>query len=282
MEDLTSGSGRNYYYQNNNEPKKEKKLIEVSSLRQLFVFLFGWLGIRVIAYLASFVISLFIKVPDKNVDLEAYTRIVNKLDPILEFSIYLLALVGVFAIVGIPALKRIFKDFKNGDKIVKGFIYGGILLGATIVYNMFISTFYPIKDNANEEAVNNVIINSPILSFFFVTLFAPIVEEFTYRLGLFGLCAKKNKYLGFILSSLIFGLIHSPFLSGAFLNMTHEELIIELLNLPAYMISGLILCLAYYNEESLVTSMTAHFTNNFVAFIMTFAASGAVQNVRIF
>ena len=67
------------------------------------------------------------------------------------------------------------------------------------------------QDNANEKAVNEIILNTPILSFLFVVIIGPLCEEITYRLGLCNFLTRKNKFLAVALSAIIFGLIHFNF-----------------------------------------------------------------------
>ena len=52
--------------------------------------------------------------------------------------------------------------------------------------------------------------------------------------------------------------------------MTEQELIDELIALPSYIISGVVMALAYTNEDSIATSIIAHMTNNFIAFVQAF------------
>ena len=59
---------------------------------------------------------------------------------------------------------------------------------------------------ANEETVQALLANEPVIAIIATTLFAPIVEEFIYR-KLLQDCF-KNKILFIITSGLIFGLIH--------------------------------------------------------------------------
>ena len=150
-------------------------------------------------------------------------------------------------------------------------MYGFILLGSSVIYNLIVLLIYPdFGSNANQNTVVEMIKMYPVLSFFSVALFAPIAEEITYRLGLAGTIAKKSKVLAIVVSSLLFGLIHSAFIDLSFLSMTKQEIINEAIALPSYIISGLVMGIAYIKEDSLAVSITAHMTNNFIAFIQSF------------
>ena len=150
-----------------------------------------------------------------------------------------------------------------------------ILNDEASIYNLIIQSFYPnLTENENQKAIESMISIYPVLSGIMIVVLAPVLEEITYRFGLFGIGYHKNKCIGFILSSLVFGLIHTNFFG-----VTEELLIIELLNFPSYVISGFILSYAFYKENSLVPSMTAHAINNLFAFLSSLTATGLVMYV---
>ena len=62
----------------------------------------------------------------------------------------------------------------------------------------------------------------------------------------------------------LFALIHF-----SFDNATAQEWVIELANLPSYMIAAAILCYAYDRNDSLATSIIAHIFNNAYSVLMT-------------
>lgn len=253
---------KNMFYYTNTEKNDDSKLTKGPLNKQAIVFLIGWLGINVIAYLVSFITSLFVEIPNPEIDKEAYNLVISKITGPMQFITYFITLVALLSVLGLPLLKRIFKDFTKLEKIGKGIVYGFIIIGVSMFYGMIAQKLFPnLTDNENEQAVTSMINSYPVLSAILSIIFAPICEEITYRFGLFGLGNRKSKYLGFFLSSVVFALIHANFFVDSV-----EKLLIELVNLPIYMLSGFILSYAFYKEESLVTSMTAHAVNNLIAF----------------
>ncbi len=244
-------------YQNQN-----KGVIEIPLIKNLLLFLVGWLGLSIFATIISLIITSIIDVNNAS---ESYTITLNC---IVNFGAYLLLFVTLFIIMGKELIKRVFKDYAKIKKILKGLMFGVIVLGAQLIYNLIIQTLFPnITSNNNQSNVVAMIHSQPIMMFISVVILAPICEEVTYRLGLFGAIYKKNRILAHILAALFFGLLHSIFLSSDVFTASGEEMLNELLNLPSYIIPGLIFSIAYENENSLATSITAHMVNNVVSYI---------------
>ena len=126
--------------------------------------------------------------------------------------------------------------------------------------------------NTNQSILIILIQKQPIITGITVVLLGPLLEELTYRYGLFELISRKNKTLAFILTSLIFGFIHFDFESCFYANNTFgfylEPFLIEILNIPSYILSGTVLCYAYYKEDNIATPFMAHVYNNALSFIL--------------
>lgn len=265
----------NYYATTEPEQKKKKRIVNSPVYQQLIVFLSGWLGLKLLANL----IVLIIKAVNPSFfDKEASGFAFN--EALLEFIIYGILFVTILVELGLPIIKRTLKDFAS-NKTLMGLLYGFGALFAQIAYNLIVSLFYKAETNANQSAVNSTVLAAPALAFFFVVIFAPVCEEATYRFGLVGILNRINKYFAIIGSALIFGLIHFDFNSVLEAIQTHEtaSLIRELVALPSYVLCGLIFGYAFYKEDSLATSITAHATNNLIAFATTFIPAGVIINV---
>lgn len=263
---------KNFYSYTNTENKQEIDLTKGPLNTQIIVFCIGWLGINVIAYLVSLLTSLFVTIPDPELNKEAYDLVISQITGPVQFITYFITAVSLLSVLGLPLLKRIFKDFTKLEKIGRGVVYGLVIIGVSMIYGIIAQLLFPgLTDNENEQAVTSMINTYPVLSAILSIIFAPICEEITYRFGLFGLGNRKNKFLGFFLSSVIFALIHANFFVDSV-----DKLLIELVNLPIYMLSGFILSYAFYKEESLATSMTAHAVNNLIAFCSSFLVPAGV------
>ena len=257
------------YFVDNNEPEMNNNeddiKIDIPNYKAILCFGIGWIGISIIATLIYTIIGLFI-------DLSSINEINQiKIMGLVNFACYLVVCVSLLLVLGKPVINKLLKQFKNLNNLGKGLMYGFILLGSSVIYYLIVLLIYPdFGSNANQNTVVEMIKMYPVLSFFSVALFAPIAEEITYRLGLAGTIAKKSKVLAIVVSSLLFGLIHSAFIDLSFLSMTKQEIINEAIALPSYIISGLVMGIAYIKEDSLAVSITAHMTNNFIAFIQSF------------
>lgn len=257
------------YFVDNNEPEMNNNeddiKIDIPNYKAILCFGIGWIGISIIATLIYTIIGLFI-------DLSSINEINQiKIMGLVNFACYLVVCVSLLLVLGKPVINKLLRQFKNLNNLGKGLMYGFILLGSSVIYNLIVLLIYPdFGSNANQNTVVEMIKMYPVLSFFSVALFAPIAEEITYRLGLAGTIAKKSKVLAIVVSSLLFGLIHSAFIDLSFLSMTKQEIINEAIALPSYIISGLVMGIAYIKEDSLAVSITAHMTNNFIAFIQSF------------
>lgn len=254
--------------ENPHRPLKNKLIpfLNIAWWKQLASFLIGWLGV----YVASFIVSLIFNLYANSV-YQDEILINNFLDStrvntLFNFFVYLILFVGILFLLFKDIIK-VLNTFKSFCAIKMGIIYGLILIGATVAYNLLITSFsIPIEDNVNENTVVNLMEAEPLFSFFAFVLLGPIVEEFTYRFGLFSLVGRYKKWVAYLVTVLIFGLIHASFFEEG------VNIINELINLPSYLIAGFILTYAY-DKEGFATSTYAHIFNNLVGFLLTFLAS---------
>jgi len=100
-----------------------------------------------------------------------------------------------------------FKDFiKNRGKYIKtAFKWWALGFLIMFIANRILGTFIS-GEGANEETVQRLLSNEPLLMFISASVIAPFVEEFIYRKAL-GDCF-RNKLLFIIISGLLFGLAH--------------------------------------------------------------------------
>ncbi len=170
-----------------------------------------------------------------------------------------LFVLGTLAIYLGNTLIPLLKDFKKFRTYLYGIGFGLLAIFTSIAYNGILSFIFPdLGSNDNQNAVEAVIKIHPLLSLIWIPFLGPIVEEFTYRFGLFNALSKINRIFAYVVVSLIFGLIHFNFFA--------PNIAVELLNLPPYIISGLIFSYIY-DRENLATSIVAHVTNNLVSYL---------------
>ncbi len=174
------------------------KLLKVIDVRKLFMFLGILFLFLFLDYIFIFSYYLF--------DIQEINKITTLKSMIFVFAKYFV-LIGLFFINYRKYLKQKIIDFKNNFvkyfKIsVKNWFLGFIIM---IISNIIINSFIPGLGK-NEEGVQQLITEIPIIAFIMTTVFAPFVEEMIFRKYLQD--AIKNKTAFMILSGLIFGLVH--------------------------------------------------------------------------
>lgn len=220
---------------------------------RLTLFLIGFIGLDIVTAIIQIILTLII--PDYFK--EGSEHYVTGLAMINTIRYVMLSI--TFIVMLYPRLKIIFKKFLDWKGDLFGLAFGACLILVTIAYNLVISQFIDPGTNNNEVAAESIIVSYPVLSIIVLGILGPICEEITYRYGLFSLLNKKSKILAYIFTPLIFAIIHFDFTG---------DWMIELLNLPVYIIAGLGLTFAY-DKFGFNTAVIAHIVNNMYAIIVT-------------
>ncbi len=217
---------------------EDKRTLEPLPIwKRLYLFLMGSIGVVIISLIVA--VALYSLPQDYQIALAQN----------LTYIVLLVALVAIF-VVDLPRLLSEFKKLRN---YFYGLIMGLALIGITAAYTNFVNLFYEYEVSDNETTLRSIISLYPALSLIVMGIVGPICEELTYRVGLFGLVKKYNIVLAYVLSTIIFAFAHFGFTSKTIVN--------ELVNLPVYVFSGLILTFTYH-KYGFVGSMIAHMTNN--------------------
>lgn len=262
---------------------KESTLKESQSLplwKMIVLFFTGWYGLKILAKFFNFIVLLCNEVPfwdafnftiDSNqITLEIYNILSrNDISMLVNSVCYGTLMIILFIIIAKDG-KKIIKSFKIDNFFWVGL--GGLfaILAFNRLYNFAVSRFYQIGDNANEQAIDSVVSEFPILSVFIFGIVGPLCEEITYRIGLFNsLKRKTTPIVTYILTALIFGLIHFNFdaLALFIANGESATLINELLNLPIYIFAGLTFSYIY-DKYGFAASFTAHTLNNLLSIVL--------------
>ena len=236
---------------NNNEiqsesllDKKESKRFEVAIWKKIYLFLMGSGGIYFFSFIVSLIL-LFALGKDQAAILSNF----------IVYSILFVALMAV-VVIDFPKFKS---EFKNWKPYVAGIICTVTIIVFEIVYTNIVNLFYKFSVNDNETAVRSIVDLYPVASIFVLGIVGPICEELTYRVGLFNLVKKANVVLAFIVTTIVFAMIHFNFVS--------KNIWDELVNLPCYLFSGFAFSFVFY-YYGFVGSMTAHIGNNLYAVTM--------------
>ena len=296
--------------ENQNKPENQnnqKRTFAVSALnettplwKKVTFFCVGFLGLQVIALIVQLIL-MTTKLFDRTT--MSFTILGSTL---VNFITYVL-ICGILLLICFlgkdNAAKKIYTPFKKKETYTWGLVGFGLVLAINIFFSLIYNLLPDFEQNANQMGINQMLSSYPFLVFIMTAIMAPIVEEITYRAGLCDLIGKKNRWLGIILSAVLFGFIHfdfSPILSliapskgyyesaGQFVEYTAEQLamlkevnlhalFIELENLPVYIFSGIALAFVYCKTGNLSTSMFAHCLVNSYSFL-SFIANKAMQN----
>lgn len=250
------------------DPLKEKfNLFPV--WKHLAFFIVGWLGLKILDTIIGTIVVLIYNANGIDLTLKEFAKENVIANMIVNISCYTLLTISLLLICGKPSLKELGKQFKNKNAIIDGIAYGAFLLIASGAVAMLINLIRGGDNtvNDNQAAIELMTRVVPVPMFIMTVIFAPICEEITYRLGLFNVLRRKNRWLAYVCASLIFAFIHFTIPEKG--ETFNANLANEFWNIPSYIVSGVILCRAYEKHQSIATSMIAHAINNFVAIVMT-------------
>lgn len=151
-----------------------------------------------------------------------------------------------------------FYDFKKRYKeyLSNNFKYYLIGLMLMVISNIIIGCFIGLP--TNEEINRQLIFNLPISSVISLVIVVPVIEELLTRKNIKD--TFNNKYLFFITSGLIFGLLH----------LLSATSLIECLYIIPYGVLGISFAKIYYNSNNIWTNIFFHSLHNLIAIIILF------------
>ncbi|HLR51809.1 MAG TPA: type II CAAX endopeptidase family protein [Candidatus Avamphibacillus sp.] len=130
-----------------------------------------------------------------------------------------------------------------------------------VVGTLSITWIHGEETSANDEALMSITENSgEFFAFYFVlfilslSILIPIAEELTYRgIGTNLFFRKKSFWLPLLVTSTVFGLVHTP---------------TNIISFLLYGFMGVVFFLAYYRRKNILDSMLVHIFNNGLAAIV--------------
>jgi membrane protease YdiL (CAAX protease family) len=111
-------------------------------------------------------------------------------------------------------------------------------------------------ENANTENVISMVRENPVMMGFMACFYGPILEELLYRYTAFGLIRNRSRALAYIVSALLFGFQHIAVAA------IYGGDLIQLINMPEYIIAGLIFAFLYDKTENICVPVGAHILAN--------------------
>lgn len=240
----------------------------------LVLFFTGWFGIKIIAeIIVELVLAIGGPVTSES-QANAANMWVNFLTYVILAALFLAFL--IFYKKGL-LIKKFISEFKNPKTWMYAAIGIAMIYAANYVISLILFILNPsMSDNNNEASLDSILKVFPIQGFLMTVILAPFAEEMTYRIGLFSALKRVNLIFAFIITALVFGLIHFD-LSGViqgFSTGTEESkkyAINELCNLPLYCSAGFVLAFIYHKSDSIASPFLAHLTNNLISFLVTIA-----------
>lgn len=273
--------------------------------KKVTLFVTGFLGLQVIAMMVQIIVMM---TPLFDKEQQNFTILGQTLVNFISY-ILLLALLLVIVFIGQDRMaKKVIRPFRKKETYLYGLLAFFVILLINIIFSYLSNLIPDSSSNANQTGIESMMNAYPILVILMTVIIAPICEELTYRAGLLDLLGRRNRLLGILISSLIFGLIHfdyTPILKlispdqgyyqgSEFIRYTAEQLAnlkenylhafyIELINFPVYLLSGITLAFAYCYTGHISTSMFAHFlVNAFSALSFFLSKTGGNSSESIF
>ncbi len=192
-----------------------------------------------------------------NIDTNNWSNVTKNIYLISTSLIYLIFVIIVYK----DELRIDLSNFKKNGlnlfiKFLPIYIIGILAMG---ISNSILYKITGIEMSNNEQSVREYIKLFPIYMSFSTVIYAPIVEEITFRKTFKNII--NNKYLFIIISGIIFGLIHITSDSSNFNDF--------LLSIP-YMLMGIDLAFIYYKSNNIFTTITIHSFHNFILLLFQF------------
>ena len=230
-----------------------KNMAILKPWKQIVLFAIGLAGLTLLGFTYQLLLEAFSRLIIQD-DYDYYTFISsNNYDMAINGSVYLTIFIVMLILVS-SDFDEFLKSFKSWKPYIAGLVGFGAIMMFNITYNIILSaTGLVVSDNANEESLNSIVTSFPFLSLFIFGIVGPIVEEITYRVGLFSFLRRISRVLAYIVTIIVFTLIH--------FNFSGENLINELLNIPFYAFAAITFTLIY-EKFGFAGSMCAHVTNN--------------------
>ena len=183
------------------------------------------------------------------------TTLTNK-EYILYLTLSNIILIIIFFVIYKKTLLRDFKLYakkltQNIETSIKYWLIGFIIM---IVSNLAITFILNKGIAGNEEDVRSLIDSFPLFMIFNTVIYAPLIEELTFRKSIKD--AISNKWIYVLTSGLIFGILHiTSYISNP----------IDLVYLIPYGALGITFALLYHKTNNIFSTITMHSIHNLLA-----------------
>jgi len=198
-----------------------------------------------------------------------FLSIFNKdlLNPDLDNTLYeviaqiiagVIVVVSTCLIIGKNKLTKILKGF-NGKNLGRALTFVGIAWIALILVSYIELALFGTNENSssNQDSLVVIMSNYKLLSFIFIVIMAPIVEEIIFRYFIFrGLQGRVKTVVAFVITVSTFAGIHylASIMEGTLLE--------DLKSILGYVVPSFIMTYLYYKNKNLATPIMFHMIFN--------------------
>ena len=162
----------------------------------------------------------------------------------------LISLIIILAVIGFRMYREKLKeDFKKLNR--NNILFSVLVLLLTITLSGIINIFLKTETVDNQKFVLDMLDKSAIFTFLSAVILAPIIEEIIFRMNIKTLIKNETTFL--IISTLIFGFLHSYF---------------DIINGYRYYLLGLALAIVYLKTDNIVCCISTHFLNNLLGVLL--------------
>lgn len=206
-------------------------------------------------------LSLILSVLMLVLDMDVYSDAANYLLNIAYFVINFIAIALIFR----KFLYRSFGPIRHFGRFMVTVL---LSLGLYYILSSHISFLYQVFDllpaNQNQESIDSLFLQQPLVMALCTVIFVPITEECLCRGLVFGPLCRRLPWLAYLLSSLLFSLLH---VMGSFGTAPLSDV---LLNIIIYLPAGIALGYAYQRTRSIWGSIMLHSLLNLISVIITY------------
>ena len=230
--------------------------------KQVLLFTVGWMGFKLIAVALQILvggIAAAIKQVSFQKALSTYSvsLIINSLAYIILLTVLLL--------IAYKDSLKLTKSFKQYQSYIAGVVCVICIFAFNAQYSTFLSVLRtagilktPVTNNVNQSSLETLESVFPFTSLIVFGFIGPICEELTYRVGLFSILKRRSRFTAYLVTIIIFALIHFNFSTTGLLN--------EILNLPYYAFAAVAFSFTY-ERYGFAGSMSAHIINNVISLV---------------
>ena len=236
---------------NENRPNTRSTFLPIGY--QISLFLIGLIGLNVLAVIFSIIFAVVVK------DNDPYKYL------LINSMTYVTLFVIDFCVI-LKYYNEFLEPFKKGRTYIAGLVGFAFVYGGSLLVSFIMSVIVPSAGTGqNQSIAEQMILNNPVVCVFVLGLIGPFVEECAYRIGLFSLCKRASRVLAYILTIIVFAVIHIDFFA--------ENIVNELVALPDYLFAAAIFCVLY-DLEGFGAVFIAHALNNLLSVILIVSTGG--------